>query len=363
MIQERLAETFKGIEDPRSRRNQKHPMLSLLGIGLLGGLGGIDSFSGLADYAQAHEESLKELFDLPEGVPSHDTFGRLFDGIKPEQFSKQFQVFTDRLAEAVEGLVAIDGKTIRHSGKGNPLHIVSAWSEANQLVLGQIRVADKSNEITAIPLLLELLDLAGKTVTIDAMGCQREIAQQIIEQGGDYVLALKGNQKTLLEDVKAYFEQKNNYASWQELDKGHGRYEERRCTATDDIAWLRQEHEWPGLHSIAQVISKREIKGKKSQDVRYYLSSLPAKPELICQAARAHWSIENKLHWRLDVLYNEDGCCIRNDNAAENMAILRKWSMNILNKHKGKSSMKSLQRKASMSFNFMSDLLLKTFHA
>lgn len=363
MLEEKLRVIFGNIEDKRSWRNQRHPFLSLLGIALLGALAGIDSFSGLGDFAEAHEENLRKLFDLPNGVPSHDTFQRLFDAINPDQFAKQFSLFTKALADAVAGIIAIDGKTIRNSGTNKALHIVSAWCEANELVLGQIKVEQKSNEIPAIPLLLELLDISGRIITIDAMGCQREIAAQIIKQDGDYVLGLKGNQSALYDDVATYFEGEKEYPCWKEYDKGHGRLEERVCYATDDIDWLIKEHNWPGLKSIAKVVSKRVVKEKESVETRYYISSLAADPEKICKAARSHWGVENKLHWRLDVVFNEDKCCIRDDNAAENMDIMRKWALNIISKYKGKSSMKSVQRKVAMSFAFMKDLLLKTFHA
>jgi predicted transposase YbfD/YdcC len=359
MLKEQLASIFSGVDDPRSLRNQKHPFLSLIGISLLGALAGFDSFSGLADFAEAHHDSLKSIFDLPYGSPSHDTFQRFFDGIDPQQFTDHFILFTENLAQAISEIISVDGKTIRNSTE-NPLHIVSAWCEANQLVLGQVKIPEKSNEITAIPLLLKLLDLSGKIITIDAIGCQREISQQIIDQGGDYVLGLKGNQKTLFEDVVDYFKTTLSGATWSELDKGHGRFEERICHVIDDIHWLQEQHQWPGLRSVARVISKRTIKDKESIEERYYISSLPADAEKICKTARAHWGIENRLHWRLDVVFNEDKCCIRNDNAAENMGIMRKWALNILNAAKGKSSIKSLQRKASMSFNFMLSLLKGT---
>jgi predicted transposase YbfD/YdcC len=225
-------------------------------------------------------------------------------------------------------------------------------------------VEDKSNEITAIPLLLKLLDLNNRIVSIDAMGCQRKIAKQIVEQDGNYLLNLKGNQGSLYDDVKTYFTNTNKSALsfWEEYDKDHGLIEHRKCYAIDNIKWLCDEHKWPGLKSIAMVESTRIIKDKVESDIRFYISSLPANPEQICKAARAHWVVENKCHWRLDVVFNEDGACIGNDNAAENMSIIRKWAMNILNQKKGKSSLKSLQSKACMSFNFAKSLLDDHFH-
>ena len=272
--------------------------------------------------------------------------------------------FTAQLAEKVKELIAIDGKTIRNSSK-NPLHIVSAWCEANEMVLAQVKVANKSNEIIAIPKLLELLDLTGKIITIDAMGCQRDIAEQIVEDGGDYVLGLKGNQKTLREDAEDYFQNLVEFTGeiWQEYNKGHGRQEERITYVTEAIKALQKHHNWPGLNSLALVISTRTIKGKTTKEKRYYISSLPANAEKICRAARKHWGVENKLHWRLDVDFNEDKACIRNENAAENMNIMRKWALNILSPQKGKNSIRSLQRKAAMSWGHMTKLLEQIFHA
>jgi len=364
MLKDGLTQVFDGITDQRSSRNQKHPFISLLGISLLGALSGIDSFSGLGDYAEMHFGGLSKIFDLPHGAPSHDTFQRLFDAIEPSQFHDCFFKFTQQLSRVFEGVIAVDGKTVRNSGP-NPLHIVNAWCEANQLVLAQMCVEDKSNEITAIPLLLKLLDLHNRVVTIDAMGCQRKISAQIIEQGGDYLLNLKGNQGRLHDDVGSYFTERNKQScpSWEEFDKGHGRLEHRKCYVIDTIDWLCEAHQWPGLKSIAMVESERTIKDKVEKDVRYYISSLSADPEKICKAARAHWAVENKCHWRLDVVFNEDKACISNDNAAENMSIMRKWALNILNQKKGKSSLKSLQRKACMSLKFASTLIKDYFHA
>lgn len=364
MLKDGIIDIFDGITDCRSARNQKHPFISLLGISLLGALSGIDSFSGLGDYAEMHFEGLSKQFDLPNGPPSHDTFQRLFDAMEPEQFHDCFFRFTQQLTKVFEGILAIDGKTIRNSGD-NPLHIVNAWCESNQLVLAQICVDKKSNEITAIPKLLKLLDLHNRIVTIDAMGCQRKIASQIIEQEGDYLLNLKGNQGSLHEDVESYFTEQVKQASqsWEEFDKGHGRLEHRKCYVTDDIYWICKHHQWPGLKSVAMVESERRIKDKIETETRYYISSLDADPERICKAARAHWGVENKCHWRLDVVFNEDKACIRNDNAAENMSIIRKWALNILNKKKGKSSLKSLQRKACMSVEFVNSLIKEFFHA
>lgn len=364
MIANDLQRFFSNMEDPRAERNQKHPFLSLICIGLLGVLAGIDSFSGLADYVESYEEQLKDFIELPAGAPSHDTLQRFFSNINYEQFNMCFMEFTNYLAVKTKEFIAIDGKTIRNSSS-NQLHIVSAWCDANSMVLGQIKVAEKSNEIKAIPKLLGLLDLTHKIITIDAMGCQRAIATQIIANEGDYIFGLKANQKTLETDVIKAFQDLDNLhiSMWEEHDVGHGRKEERYTYVTDNIEELQAKHKWPGLQTIALVRSKRTIKGVTTEEKRYYISSLPANAEKICQAARKHWGIENKLHWRLDVVFNEDKACIRNEHAAENMNIMRKWALNILNAQKGKSSLKSMQRKASMSWEYMVQILNKAFHA
>ena len=364
MAAKEITSYFARVKDPRSTRNQHHPLNSLLGIMLLSALAGIDSFSGIGDYAQAYESELSELFNLPYGAPSHDTFQRLFEALDPDQFLISFIEFTQDLSKHSSDIVALDGKTVRNSGI-KPLHIVSAWCEKNELVLGQVKVSNKSNEITAIPKLLDMLNLHGVTITMDAMGCQRKIAQQIIDKGGDYLLALKGNQRDLYEEVKLFFSQLNDFKgdTWEAYDKGHGRIERRCCYALDDIEWLKTTFNWPGLVSIAMVKSEVTIKRKSRSETRFYLYSKKADAETLCRAARQHWGIENKLHWRLDVAFNEDKACIRHDTSVENMNILRKWAMNALSTHKGKGSIKSLQRKASMSWPIMTRILDTIFHA
>lgn len=359
---------FSDIDDPRSLRNQKHPLMTLIGTTLLASLAGIDSFSGFADFTEAHYENLIEYFDFPYGCPSHDTYQRLWDAINPNQFYRSFLLFTESLAKLPQTFINLDGKTIRHSGEEKALHIVSAWCHANQLVLAQEKVDQKSNEITALPKLIELLDLKGRIVTIDAMGAQRDICSQIIEQGGDYVISLKGNQGTLHQDVADYFNNPRLLAtcdSSEENDKGHGRLEQRIAYSSDSIDWLQKDHSWPGLKSIGVVHSFVERNGKKHEEERFYITSLPSNAKLLNTAARAHWGIENCLHWRLDVVFNEDGACIRNDNAAENVDILRKWALNVLQKCKQKpeQSIKSLMRKNSMSFRHLLDNVKKIFHA
>lgn len=366
-MKEQLKPYFTDVKDPRSVRNQKHPFLTLIGTTLLACLSGQDSFTGIADFVESHLEVLQAYFDFKEGAPSHDTYQRLWDGIDPVQFCSAFHLFTSTLASLSKGVVSIDGKTIRHSGKNQPFVMVSAWCEANQLVLGHQKVDPASNEIPAIPKLLRLLDLKHRIVTIDAIGAQREICEQILEQEGDYLIALKKNQGTLQKDVEMYFQDpllQKDCLCFEQSDKGHGRLESRIAFTTGDVEFLR-EHAWPGLRSIGMVVSNVFRGEKHTQETRYYLSSLSADAERLNTTARSHWGIENKLHWRLDVVFNEDKGCIRNENAAENMDIARKWALNVLQKakHKPDQSLKSLMRKNAMSFPHLLDTVKKVFHA
>jgi predicted transposase YbfD/YdcC len=353
---------FRKLEDPRSPRNQRHEFMSLVGIGLFGTLSGITSYDGLADFAEFREADLAGIIPMPFGPPCSETLRRFFNELNAEVFAECFREFTVTLLEKVPGLIPIDGKRIRNSGK-NPIQIVSAWCEENHVVLAHVKVQDESNEITAIPALLKLIDVCGKVVTIDAIGCQKTILQDIVDRGGDYIVAIKGNQGNLFEDVKAYFQDTKDMLTSTEYDKGHGRIEKRTCNTTDDLDWLCKEYpDWTGLTSVSQVISERTINNKKSVETRYYISSLPADPKFTGTAVRSHWGIENKLHWRLDVICNQDKACVRNDNAAQNLDTMHKWALNILSKFKTtKVSMKSLQRKACMSFDFLLKLITKFF--
>lgn len=355
-MKETIATYFSNLEDPRSLRNQKHSLISLIGTSLLAALSGIDSFSGIQDFVDMHFDSLSEYFDFPHGVPSHDTYQRLWDAIAPSQFQACFSDFIASLEKVTSDIISLDGKTIRNSGKEKAVHIVSAWCHNNQMVFGQRKVDSKSNEITAIPEVLKMLDLENKVVTIDAMGAQRTICSQIVEGGADYVISLKGNQGNLHNDVKVYLEDPKTHQMINENnDKGHGRIESRVASVSHDLEWLKQSHKWPGLKAIGKIKATVWKKGKEITDTRYYISSIALDAARLNEIARKHWSIENQLHWSLDVVFNEDKACIRNDNAAENIDILRKWAMAILVKTKTKpeQSIKSLMRKNSMSFKHL----------
>jgi len=335
---------FSVLPDPRINRRRRHKLLDILVIALCGGLCGIDDWAGVEIYGHLKEDWFRSFLELPGGIPSHDTFGRVFSRLDPKAFEACFRSWIEALAEqAAPGVVAIDGKTLRGSfdaaADKSPLHMVSAFSATSGLCLGQEATDAKSNEITAIPALLQTLALKGCIVTIDAMGCQREIAKQIVADAkADYVLALKGNQGTLHQDVKNYFEAPNTpwkevpHSLCEETDKGHGRIEIRRVIATDDIKWLPQRKEWRGLTSSAMVESTRIIGAKETTERRFYISSLPADAAKIGSAVRQHWAIENRLHGCLDVTYNDDASRIRKDYGPQNMTVLRRLSVNLLRK-------------------------------
>lgn len=342
-----LADYFAELPDPRIERTKHHPLLAIVLIAILATICGADDFVAMEQWARAREGWLRERLALPHGIPSHDTLGRVFARLNGEAFSRCFVAWVTALRETLgEQVVAIDGKTLRHSfdraSQKAAIHMVSAWAAANHLVLGQVKVDAKSNEITAIPALLEMLDLHGCIVTIDAMGCQKEIARRIVEQGGEYVLALKGNQDTLYDDVVEFFTDARArqftdvaHGFSKEVDGGHGRVEIRRCWTVDDIAWLRERHPgWEKLTAIVMVEGIRRLEGKRSREQRYYISSLGgATPEAAArmgEAVRGHWGIENQVHWVLDVSFREDDCRVRMGNAAQNLATVRHVSLNLL---------------------------------
>lgn len=365
---DQLKTLFCKVEDPRVERTKKHPLMSILFVAICSAIAGIDDWVGMHDYCQANFNLFSKYVSFPHGVPSHDTFGRVLSQINPEQLHDAFVDFTLLLKQEVDEVIAIDGKTARGSGSIHDgraaLHAVSAWATENKLVLGQVFVDDKSNEITAIPKLLAMLDLEGQIVTIDAMGCQRSIASQIVEQGGDYVLGLKGNQAMLHTDIKLLFQgfEGDGWKDftgqyYEDLEKGHGRVEYRRCWATSDLGMLRDQHDWPGLNSVAMVESERLVRGKKSVERRFYLSSCEADARKRADNIRSHWGVENCLHWVLDVTFNEDKSQIHKDNGPEIINLIRKWGLNILNKNRGKLSVRRFQNKMRMSAEYLLDVI------
>ena len=361
MCNKNIKKLFEGITDSRIERTKLHSIESILYVVLCGTMAGINTWIGFQDYAKEHEDTLKDWIDLSNGIPSHDTIARVISSLDTNEFQRCFDQFvkdfkdiiTPEKAEKIK-TTAIDGKTIRGSGSQKNgqknKHIVSAWSDGLKLCLGQVKTEEKSNEITAIPELLKKLDLKEQVVTIDAMGAQREICEQILDQGGDYVISLKGNQGTLHENVKLFFKDKDAQITheWEEWDKGHGRIEHRRCLVVHDVDFLK-DHQWPGLQSIACVLSKRQTEKGTREDVRYYISSLKSDAETIAHAARSHWGIENRLHWMLDVVFKEDASTIKIDNAPVILSIIRQWALNILNQHKSTISLKRTMQKIMMN--------------
>jgi predicted transposase YbfD/YdcC len=333
-----LLQAFRTLPDPRIHRRKRHALHDILIIAITSLLCGAEHFTDMADFGRAKDDWFKTFLELPNGIPSHDTFRRVFALLNPRAFSECFLRWTEGLRRAIAGeLVALDGKTLRRSlaAGQSPIHLVNAWAAQNRLVLGQIKVADKSNEITAIPELLRALELAGCVVTLDAMGCQKEIAREIREADADYVLALKGNHGTLYQEVKAFLNdavqrQEKHLAQHQTVEKDHGRIETRRYWITAQLGWLADHPQWEGLQSVGLVEALREVKGQVTVERRYYLTSLPAMAKPFAEAVRGHWSVENQLHWVLDVGLNEDQSRIRTGYAAENLAALRKMALNLL---------------------------------
>jgi predicted transposase YbfD/YdcC len=369
-IEVSLLKHFESVEDPRDNRGKDHLLLDMIVIAICAVISGGESWEDIALYGKSKQEWLRTFLTLPNGIPCDDTFGRVFARLDPEQMQNSFISWVKAVSEQLTAeVIAIDGKTLRHSydrgeGKG-AIHMVSAWASANRLVLGQRKVDDKSNEITAIPELLKILEINGCIVTIDAMGCQKEIASAIQQKGADYVLSLKGNQAGLFEDVQWLFEQavSTNFVDVvhdfsQSINKGHGRLEIRRCWTLSNLDYLVQLPLWSGLQTIAMVQNERRLNGKVSIENRYYISSLPCNASLVANAVRTHWSIENCLHWVLDVSFREDDSRIRKDNAPENMAVLRHFALNLISRDKSsKSTMKAKRKKAAWDHAYLIKLL------
>jgi predicted transposase YbfD/YdcC len=358
---------FSELEDPRDD-NARHDLLELLVIALCATLCGAEDCSDMALFGRAKEAFFRDFLSLRHGIPSHDTFSRVFRLLDPVKFHACFLAFMQRFAETIKGVIAIDGKTLRRSfdraSQKSALHLVSAWAADQRLVLGQLAVDGKSNEITAVPKLLELLSLKGMTVTADALNCQRAIASQIVDQGGDYALALKGNRQAMHADVSLFFDDPAFIpdSSHTATDGDHGRIETRASAVSTDIGWLKERHRWPGLAAIGKVTRIREASGKTTTETAYYLLSAPLSAERFQEVIRNHWGIENSLHWVLDVTMNEDQSRNRKDHGPENLALLRRLALNLAKLEPSKGSMKGKLKQAGWDNRFLAKLLTQFAH-
>jgi predicted transposase YbfD/YdcC len=370
-----IVECFEELVDPRIERTRRHQLIDILVIGLCSLLTGGEGFNDMALFGKIKLDWLKTFLQLPHGIPSHDTFNRVFSAIDPHCFLECFIRWVQGICPALAGeVVAIDGKALRHAlDEGNPIpYIVSAWASQNGLALGQVKVDDKSNEITAIPELLQVLALQGCIVTIDAMGCQKEIAARIVDKKADYVLALKGNHATVHEEIQEFFTDAvppcaiqaaptvtpQTMDFLQTLDKDHGRVEIRRYWLSTDIDWMQDKKLWKNLRTIGMVESIRRVKGKNSIERRYYLASLPLDAQTFAKAVRGHWGVENPLHWSLDVTFREDQSRARAKNAAQNLATLRRIALNLIKKNpRLKVSQRQKRILAALDTSFLEQLL------
>ena len=370
---EAIEPQFGQVTDPRINRTKEHKLLDIIAIAICAIICGAEGWTDVEEFGKSKELWLRSFLELSHGIPSHDTFGRVFSLIDAQQFQLAFYAWVGAVNDILHGqIVNLDGKCLRGSGDQKSgkraIYMVSAWAEANELVLGQRKVEEKSNEITAIPELLKLLALAGCIVTIDAIGTQTAIAQTIVEAEADYVLSVKENQGHLFEDISVLFAvdaaSDFKYASFdyhKTVNKGHGRIEIRECWSTSDPAYLkliREAENWLGLRTIAIVVCTRIIGDQQTKFVHYYISTLPSNAQRILHVVRKHWSIENKLHWTLDIALNEDHCRVRKDQAPENLAVLRHIALNLLKQEKtAKVGVHAKQLKAAWDEEYLLKVL------
>ncbi|AFY91553.1 ISAs1 family transposase [Chamaesiphon minutus] len=366
-----IAEHFDDIEDIRIERGKKHKLIDIITISICAVVCGADGWIDIEMYGIARKKWLEKFLELPNGIPSHDTFARVFSQINPDEFNKSFLSWIKGISKITAGeIIAFDGKQSRNSGDEKNgqgvINTVSAWAASNRLVLGQKKVEGKSNEITALPELIQILDLAGCIVTIDAMGCQREIVKKIVEKDADYVIAVKKNQPTLYKQVKQLFKQAIetqgkdlNLSSFNSREMNRGREEIRNYLMITDVAeQIDPLQKWKKLTSIGMVESVRVVGGKTSVETRYFISSLESDAQKLAEGIRSHWSIENSLHWVLDVAFKEDDSRIRKDNAPANFAILRHIAVNIISENKSrKLSVRSKRFLATLDEEYSTELL------
>ena len=359
---------FNDLRDPRQGGKVVYPLREVLILCLLAILAGAETFVDIALFGQAKLDLLRRFAKFDNGAPPHDRLGEIFAALDTEQFQRCFAAWTARLLGVPEGVVAIDGKTLRRSAaksKGQAaIHVVSAFAAHHRLVLGQVKTETKSNEITAIPKLLDMLALEGSIITIDAMGCQRDIAAKILAKGANYILALKGNQGALNDDSRLFAQEQkaNNFkdaviSRHETVDGDHGRIETRRVTVFTNVEWLRRRHDWPGLRSLIMVESTREFDGKTQSETRYYIASFEPPAKQAAVAVRSHWSIENSLHWQLDVHFRDDDCRVRKDNAPANFLVMRHAAYNLIRRGPGKNSFRAKRKLTAWDDGYLLSLV------
>lgn len=363
-----LISLFATMPDPRLDRRKLHNLGDILTIAILSVICGAETWVDMEEFGVARSDWLEQFLDLPNGIPSHDTFNRVFSLIDPKEFEKRFVQWVEGISGKLKGQIVIDGKMVAGSGNRlkcqDPLWIVSAWASDLDLVLAHTQVETKSNEITAIPNLLEVLHVQGCIISIDAMGCQKEISKKVIAKGADYVLAVKGNQRKLHDEICNFFDQAKlidfeyvEHDKHKSYEENRGRIEERLLYVTDEIDWLPMKADWAGMRSIVCQISKRTINGKSSEEIRYYISSLPPDAQLHVKAVRNHWGIENKQHWMLDVGFREDQCTIRDKISGKNFATLRRLALNLLKQNPKKASIKRKRLRAGWDEEYLAEVL------
>lgn len=361
-------EYFKDLPDPRQPGKVVYPLDEVLLLCLLAVLGGAETFVDIARFGEKKLDLLRRFRPFRDGTPSHDHLGDIFATLDAVEFQRCFVAWVAGLTGAPADVITIDGKTLRRSyqkkGAKAPIHMVSAFAARQRLVLGQVKVAEKSNEIVAIPALLDMMAIEGAVVSIDAMGCQRDIAQKVLDKKADYILALKGNQGALREDVEVFVaEQKANgfkdttVSHHQTVDGDHGRIETRTYTAIHDVAWLQERHDWPGLRGVVMVESTREIGDKIERETRFYITSLVWLAYQLGPAIRSHWAVENSLHWVMDMIFRDDECRIRTNHAPANFTTLRHIAHNLIRNAPGKDSFRLRRKVAAWDDDFLASLI------
>jgi predicted transposase YbfD/YdcC len=358
---------FTALKDPRVRKRTEHRLIDIITIALCGVIANCDGWTDIIDFANSHIAWFKGFLQLPNGIPSHDTFERVFAKIDPAVFNRCCIAWLRDVSDLVGlGHLAIDGKTLRGSASGTqrPLHLVSAWATEAKLSLGEVAVEGKSNEIKAIPELLKLLDLKGALVTIDAIGCQKAIAQQIKDKGGDYLLAVKANQEHLLEDIQATVSKaldgelpKHQVAMVTTTSEGHGRIEQRTYTVIRNVEAIRDRKLWAGLTTVGMCLRERTVNGKTTEEPHYFIASGRLSARKVAKAMRGHWGIENNLHWQLDVHLGEDKSRIQERNAARNFASMRKLALCVLKRHPAQKSIPRKRKLAAQNTEFLAEIL------